>query len=96
MPYCPKCRIEFLSGIETCSECGASLVDELPEGEEVLVPDWDAMDERERSMNAQREADQFRNAASTVYVKKQINMKIYIPRLSVSRSWVSWGCSFAF
>ncbi len=70
MPYCPKCRIEFLEGIETCSECGSSLVAELPEGEEVLVPDWDAMDEKERSLNAHNEAAQLRNAASTVYVKK--------------------------
>lgn len=70
MPYCPKCKTEFLSGIETCSDCGSSLVDELPEGEEILVPDWEAMDEKERSISAQKEADQFRNAASTVYVKK--------------------------
>lgn len=68
--YCPKCKIEFLDGIETCSECGSSLVEELPEGEEVLVPDWDAMDENERSLNAHQEANQLRNAASTVYVKK--------------------------
>lgn len=70
MPYCPKCKIEFLQGIGTCSECGSVLVEELPEGEEIQVPDWEAMDEKERSINAQREADQFRNAASTVYVKK--------------------------
>ena len=70
MPYCPKCKIEFLSGIGTCSECGSVLVEELPEGEEIQVPDWEAMDEKERSINAQKEADQFRNAASTVYVKK--------------------------
>lgn len=70
MPYCPKCKTEFLSGIRTCSECGSSLVDELPEGEKVQVPDWDAMDEKERSINAKKEADQLRNAASTVYVKK--------------------------
>ena len=70
MPYCPKCRTEFLPGIRTCSECGSTLVDELPEGEEIQVPDWEAMDEKERLINAQKEADQFRNAASTVYVKK--------------------------
>lgn len=68
--YCPKCKIEFLDGIETCSECGSSLVEKLPEGEEVMIPDWDAMSEKERSLNAQKEADQLRNAASTVYVKK--------------------------
>jgi hypothetical protein len=70
MPYCPKCKIEFLSGIETCSECGTALMEELPEGEEVLVPDWEVMDEKERALNARKEADQLRNAASTVYVKK--------------------------
>lgn len=68
--YCPNCKLQFLDGIETCSECGASLVNELPEGEEVLVPDWDAMDETERSFSAHHEANQLRNAASTVYVKK--------------------------
>lgn len=70
MPYCPKCKIEFLSGIETCSECGSALVDKLPEGEDILVPDWEAMDDKERSLNAHREAAQLRNAASTVYIKK--------------------------
>ena len=59
MPYCPKCRTEFLPGIRTCSECGSTLVDELPEGEEIQVPDWEAMDEKERLINAQKEADQF-------------------------------------
>lgn len=68
--YCPKCKLEFLDGIETCSECGSPLVEELPEGEEIMVPDWDAMDEKERSINAHQEASQLRNAASTVYVKK--------------------------
>ena len=26
MPYCPKCDMEFVDGITTCSDCGGPLV----------------------------------------------------------------------
>lgn len=26
MPYCPKCDMEFVDGITTCSDCGGDLV----------------------------------------------------------------------
>ncbi|NLN76856.1 MAG: hypothetical protein GX139_11170 [Armatimonadetes bacterium] len=29
MPYCPKCKYEYRSGIKTCPDCDAQLVDEL-------------------------------------------------------------------
>jgi ribosomal protein L34E len=31
MPYCPKCRFEYKEDIKECPDCGAPLVDELPE-----------------------------------------------------------------
>ena len=30
MPFCPKCRAEYVEGIETCPDCNVSLVQELP------------------------------------------------------------------
>ena len=30
MPFCPKCRTEYIPGIERCADCGEALVDELP------------------------------------------------------------------
>ena len=27
MPYCPKCDMEFVDGITTCSDCGGDLVE---------------------------------------------------------------------
>lgn len=31
MPWCPKCKNEYIEGITTCVDCGVDLVDELPE-----------------------------------------------------------------
>jgi hypothetical protein len=31
MPFCPNCRYEYRPGIEKCSDCGAQLVETLPE-----------------------------------------------------------------
>ena len=31
MPWCPKCKNEYVEGITTCAECGVELVNELPE-----------------------------------------------------------------
>ena len=33
MPFCPKCRYEYVEGVEVCPDCGVALVDELPEEE---------------------------------------------------------------
>ena len=30
MPFCPKCRAEYLEEVETCPDCQVSLVQELP------------------------------------------------------------------
>ncbi|MBP5653079.1 MAG: hypothetical protein J6X17_06650 [Lachnospiraceae bacterium] len=37
MPWCPNCKTEYQEGIEVCSDCGATLVDELPEEKEKAV-----------------------------------------------------------
>jgi hypothetical protein len=29
MPWCPKCKSEYREGFETCTDCGANLVDRL-------------------------------------------------------------------
>jgi hypothetical protein len=34
MPYCPKCRTEYLEGATTCSDCGSILVSSLPPEED--------------------------------------------------------------
>jgi len=31
MPFCPQCRYEYEIGIRQCPDCGAKLVDRLPE-----------------------------------------------------------------
>ncbi|GHU81147.1 hypothetical protein FACS1894191_7780 [Clostridia bacterium] len=36
MPWCPKCRVEYVDGIKMCSDCHVELVDECPEAPEYM------------------------------------------------------------
>lgn len=38
MPWCPKCRNEYVEGMTVCAECGVDLVDELPEEKDEYAP----------------------------------------------------------
>jgi hypothetical protein len=40
MPFCPKCRFEYVPGAAACPDCGAALVDSLPEAEAPLPHDF--------------------------------------------------------
>ena len=35
MPWCPKCKNEYVAGITKCADCGSELVEELSQEEEV-------------------------------------------------------------
>jgi len=30
MPFCPKCRFEYVAGVERCPDCSVALVESLP------------------------------------------------------------------
>lgn len=35
MPFCPKCRAEYVEGFETCQDCNVKLVDKLSPKDEL-------------------------------------------------------------
>jgi hypothetical protein len=39
MPFCPECQAEYEKGVESCTDCGVALVDELPPDETPDVAD---------------------------------------------------------
>lgn len=53
MPYCPKCDMEFVDGITTCSDCGGPLVESL-EAAEAMKREQQAR-EREKQEREQAE-----------------------------------------
>jgi uncharacterized Zn finger protein (UPF0148 family) len=40
MPYCPNCRFEYKKGVTKCPDCGATLVEKLPEEESAQGVDY--------------------------------------------------------
>lgn len=38
--YCPKCGVEFVEGITTCSDCGIELTPEPPKEPEAKYVEW--------------------------------------------------------
>lgn len=38
MPWCPKCKNEYVEGITTCVDCGVDLVEELPDEVDETLP----------------------------------------------------------
>ncbi|MDE5866499.1 MAG: hypothetical protein K2H31_07865 [Lachnospiraceae bacterium] len=39
MPWCPKCKNEYVEGIKVCADCGTELVDslEITETEDIIA-----------------------------------------------------------
>ncbi len=54
MPYCPRCRSEYVEGETSCKECGVRLVESLPEEsvdvEADIVEVWRARNELDAQM----------------------------------------------
>ncbi|MBQ7841742.1 MAG: hypothetical protein IJ390_14830 [Lachnospiraceae bacterium] len=41
MPWCPKCKYEYVEGIKVCADCGCELVDSLSNLKEEETPEYD-------------------------------------------------------
>ena len=55
MPFCPKCRSEYVENTRTCGDCGATLVPELraresQDGNEALVEVWHSYGEMDSQL----------------------------------------------
>lgn len=44
MPWCPKCKNEYVEGILVCADCGSELVDSLEEDKEDYEAEFEEMD----------------------------------------------------
>jgi hypothetical protein len=44
MPFCPKCRVEYIEGIKTCEECETNLIETLPQALEGSGRDVDLVE----------------------------------------------------
>lgn len=44
MPFCPKCRVEYVEGVKSCEECNVDLVATLPQALEESGRDMDLVE----------------------------------------------------
>jgi hypothetical protein len=75
MPFCPSCREEFREGFTRCSDCGATLVAELPPpsppAQEVDPEAWEEVAETGQIFEAELMAMRIREAGIEVQVVDQ-------------------------
>lgn len=45
MPFCPKCRAEYVEGTVLCSDCQIELINELPPEDDVEMINWQVLQE---------------------------------------------------
>ena len=53
MPWCPKCRNEYVEGMEVCVDCGSPLVESLEETKSnpLIFGDKEQMEKLENSLH---------------------------------------------
>ncbi len=82
MPYCPKCRCEFIEGIKTCNDCGVELVDELPPDEQEQGDDENQVEwEKVLNVRTDSEAEMYIELLKSEDIpafKKSYNIPFYI------------------
>lgn len=80
MPYCPKCRCEFIDGVKTCNDCGVELVDELPPDDQ---EDGENQVEWEKVLNVRTDSEaemyiELLKSEDIPAFKKSYNIPFYI------------------
>jgi hypothetical protein len=53
MPFCPKCRTEYVEGVTNCSDCGEPLAAELPPLPDDLDADYELLTEGQDEVTVQ-------------------------------------------
>lgn len=79
MPWCPKCKYEYVEGMTVCADCGSQLVDSLDEVQEPPKheePIYEAMDEMMEEEMAGEDAEDFpelpEDAANAVHMGRMM------------------------
>jgi hypothetical protein len=65
MPFCPNCESEYQAGIKRCSDCGAELVETLPDVDETAIDSEDVELVELASFPLSAEADMIRELLDT-------------------------------
>ena len=82
MAWCPKCKCEYVEGIEVCSDCGCSLVNDLEEAEregqveitpEMAMAFLQAMQQKGMDIPGQKEEAGTEEAEPVKFYKPYIN-----------------------
>jgi hypothetical protein len=72
MPYCPKCRYEYIEGVEECPDCDVKLVEEMPpeEEDEDILRD---LSNNKEPLEDEVELDTFQEPVEFMYVASMLD-----------------------
>jgi hypothetical protein len=82
MPWCPNCHSEYREGFTTCSDCGATLVEDLPEPP--AEPREEAKSSSDESLVAVYEAEDELQAVTLKEVLEQAGVPVVEKRFRES------------
>ncbi len=71
MPFCPKCKSEYISGITICADCDIELVEELLEDEHFPSEFYSLIYTTGNSIEAVMLKDNLDSAGITAYILNQ-------------------------
>lgn len=88
MPFCPKCRAEYVEGTILCSDCQIELVDELPPEDDVEMINWQVLQGVPNEVAGYVLKGVLEEADIKVYIRP-----LRIPGYEVRGSWFksNWG-----
>jgi len=79
MPFCPKCKYEFVEGLDKCPDCNAKLVEQFPEEYEVSIK-WVQLSILSSPIMAEMVKEALENRSIQSFIKTDVLNAVFLAK----------------